>query len=65
CKRDNASLLNPTKDVALKDSTNYTNKFGFSKASELIGQYGDTNFVKKNESDDDLTCQKSKIQRFL
>ncbi|CAG8539194.1 1713_t:CDS:10, partial [Funneliformis caledonium] len=51
-KRDNAFLRIPTKDVALKDSTN---QFGFSEASDLIKRYDNTNFVKNNESDDDLT----------
>ncbi|RGB31582.1 hypothetical protein C1646_708677 [Rhizophagus diaphanus] len=62
-KRDNASLLIPTKDVALRDSTNYANQLGFTKASNLIEQYGNTSYVEKNKSDDDSKCQKPKIPK--
>ncbi|CAB4382193.1 unnamed protein product [Rhizophagus irregularis] len=62
-KRDNASLLIPTKDVALKDSTNYANQLGLTKASNLIEQYSNTSYVEKNESDDDSKCQKPKIPK--
>ncbi|PKB97077.1 hypothetical protein RhiirA5_433764 [Rhizophagus irregularis] len=62
-KQDNASLLIPTKDVALKDSTNYAKQLGFTKASNLIEQYSNTSYVEKNESDNDSKCQKPKIPK--
>ncbi|CAG8708174.1 zinc finger MYM-type protein 2-like [Rhizophagus irregularis DAOM 181602=DAOM 197198] len=46
-KQDNISLLIPTKKAALKDSTNYTNELGFSKASDLVGQHDKTSMVEK------------------
>ncbi|PKB98111.1 hypothetical protein RhiirA5_431925 [Rhizophagus irregularis] len=62
-KQDNASLLIPTKDVALKDSTNYAKQLRFTKASNLIEQYSNTSYVEKNELDDDSKCQKPKIPK--
>ncbi|RIA86757.1 hypothetical protein C1645_828785, partial [Glomus cerebriforme] len=50
-KQNNTSLLIPNKKAALEDSTNYANKLGFSKASDLIEQYDKTNISDEKNSD--------------
>ncbi|RIA81327.1 hypothetical protein C1645_837206 [Glomus cerebriforme] len=63
-KQNNTSLLIPNKKAALEDSTNYANKLGFSKASDLIKQYDKSNiFDEKNSDDNKLKYQKLKIPK--